>query len=305
MAIDKKPFSMRGLPSVRQLRAFAAVYHTGQVSAAAQQLALTQPAVTVLLRELEGRLGVKLFDRSTRALRRTQAADEAIGYAERVLAELEAMRASMEEVAGAKRGRVRIAATSTLAQTLLPPVMRRFLDVHPEVQVEIEDVAPTGFVEAVLRERVDFGVGTLQAPVAGLREEVFLRDVLAAVAAPGPQFQAGKPITWKQLAALPVVTVKAGYGVRPRIDAAAEQAGVALNIVHEVSLLTTALALAASGLGVAVVPASMAGQGRHPNVVARRITRPVVERYTAIVYKAERSLSPAARAFADMLRQEA
>lgn len=296
---------MRGLPSVRQLRAFVAVYQAGQVSAAAQQLALTQPAVTVLLRELEGRLGVRLFDRSTRALRRTPAAEEAIGYAERVLAELEALGASMAELAGARRGRVRIAATSTVAQTLLPPVMRRFLDAHPQVRVEIEDVAPTGFVEAVLRERVDFGVGTLQSPVAGLREEVFLRDVLAAVAPPRPGFEAGRPITWKQLAALPVVTVKAGYGVRPRIDAAAEQAGVQLQIVHEVSLLTTALALAASGLGVAVVPGSMAGQGPHPGLVARRLTRPVVARDTAIVSKAERSLSPAALAFAELLRRSA
>jgi hypothetical protein len=54
MATYKKPLSMRGLPSVRQLRAFVAVYHTGSISAAAAQLALTQPAVTVLLRELVG-----------------------------------------------------------------------------------------------------------------------------------------------------------------------------------------------------------------------------------------------------------
>ena len=293
---------MRTLPSVRQLRAFVAVYHTGQVSAAAQQLALTQPAVTVLLRELEGKLGLKLFDRSTRSLRRTEAAAEAIGFAERALAELEALGASMAELAGARRGRVRIAATSTVAQTLLPPVMRRFLDTHPEVAVEIEDVAPTGFVEAVLRERVDFGVGTLQAPVAGLREDVFLRDTLAAVAPAAPDFPAGKPITWKQLAALPLVTVRPGYGVRQRIDEAAQAAGVQLRVAHEVSLLTTALALAGHGLGVAVLPASLVGQSHEPGLVARRITRPAVERNTAIVYKAERSLSPAARAFADMMR---
>ena len=293
---------MRTLPSVRQLRAFVAVYHTGQVSAAAQQLALTQPAVTVLLRELEGKLGLKLFDRSTRSLRRTEAAAEAIGFAERALAELEALGASMAELAGARRGRVRIAATSTVAQTLLPPVMRRFLDTHPEVAVEIEDVAPTGFVEAVLRERVDFGVGTLQAPVAGLREDVFLRDSLAAVAPAAPDFPAGKPITWKQLAALPLVTVRPGYGVRQRIDEAAQATGVQLRVAHEVSLLTTALALAGHGLGVAVLPASLVGQSREPGLVARRITRPAVERNTAIVYKAERSLSPAARAFADMMR---
>jgi LysR family transcriptional regulator, carnitine catabolism transcriptional activator len=305
MPIHKKPLSMRSLPSVRQLRAFVAVYHAGQVSAAAEQLALTQPAVTVLLRQLEDKLGVKLFDRSTRALRRTEAAVEALGYAERALAELEALGTSMAELAGARRGRVRIAATSTVAQTLLPGVLRSFLDGHPEVKVEIEDLAPSEFVETLLAGRVDFGVGTLQAAVPGLRERVFLEDVLAAVAPASPGFPAGKPITWKQLAALPLVTVKAGYGVRSRIDAAAESAGVQLRIVHEVSLLTTAVALAESGLGVAVVPSSMLGRGGgRAGLVARKLTRPAVPRNVAVIHKQERSLSPAAQAFADLLVRE-
>src|ERR671926_181141 len=106
MATHKKTLSVRALPSVRQLRAFVAVYHAGQVSAAA----------------------------------------EAIAYAERALAELEAMVAGMAELAGARRGRLRIAATSTVAQTLLPAAMREFLAAHPDVKVEIEDVAPSEFV---------------------------------------------------------------------------------------------------------------------------------------------------------------
>ncbi|MFL6693236.1 MAG: LysR substrate-binding domain-containing protein [Ramlibacter sp.] len=301
MAIHQKPLSIRALPSVRQLRAFVAVYHAGQISAAADQLALTQPAVTVLLRELEAKLGVRLFDRSTRSVRRTEAATEAIAYAERALAELEAMGASMAELSGARRGRVRIAATSTVAQTLLPQAMRRFLDAYPQVQVEIEDVAPTSFVETLLGERVDLGLGTLEGPVAGLREEVFVRDSLAAIALRAPRFEGGRPITWKQLAALPVVTVKPGYGVRRRIEAAAQAAGVRLNIVHEVSLLTTAVALAASGLGVAVVPASLLAHAGDPRLAARRLTRPTVERNTAVVSRTDRALPPAAQAFRDML----
>jgi LysR family transcriptional regulator, carnitine catabolism transcriptional activator len=299
MAIHKKTLSLRALPSVRQLRAFVAIYHAGQVSAAAEQLALTQPAVTVLLRELEGKLGVKLFDRSSRSLRGTEAAEEAIGYAERVLAELDAMARGMADLAGARRGRVRIAATSTVAQTLLPAAVRAFVDLHPEVKVELEDVAPTGFVEAILSGRVDFGVGTLEAAVPGLRQHVFLEDALAAVAPASKDFPAGKPITWKQLAALPLVTVKAGYGVRLGIDTAAQSAGVQLNIVHEVALLTTAVAMAASGLGVAVVPASLIGPDSP--LAVRRLTRPAVPRHVAVVHKQERSLSPAAEAFVRVL----
>ena len=68
MAIYKKFSSLKDLPSVRQLRAFMAVYETGSVSAAADLLALTQPAVTLLLKELEHKLDLRLFDRSTRTL---------------------------------------------------------------------------------------------------------------------------------------------------------------------------------------------------------------------------------------------
>ena len=304
MAIHNKTLSVRTLPSVRQLRAFVAVYHAGQVSAAAEQLSLTQPAVTVLLRQLEEKLGVKLFDRSTRALRRTEAAAEAIAYAERALAELEGLGAAMAELAGARRGRVRIAATSTIAQTLLPDAMRRFADRYPHVKVELEDLGPSEFVETLLGERVDFGIGTLESAVPGLKERPFLQDALVAVAPASAGFVAGKPITWKQLAALPVVTVKAGYGVRRRIDAAAETAGVRLRIVHEVSLLTTAMALAARGLGVAVVPASVLARDAAQGLVARRLTRPQVERNVAVIHRQERSLSPAAQAFAEMLLRE-
>lgn len=296
---------MRTLPSVRELRAFVAVYHAGQVSAAADQLALTQPAVTVLLRQLEEKLGVKLFDRSTRALRRTDAAVEAIAYAERALGELEALGTGMAELAGARRGRLRIAATSTVAQTLLPAVLRRFVDAHPEVKVEVVDLAPSEFVETLLAGRVDLGVGTLESAVPGLREHVFLHDALAAVAPAGPGFEDGRPITWKQLAALPVITVKAGYGVRRRIDAAAESAGVTLHIAHEVSLLGTAVALAASGLGVAVVPASLLAPGGPGALAARRLTRPAVTRNVAVIHAQDKSLSPAAQAFANMLLRAA
>lgn len=298
MPIHKKPLS--ALPSVRQLRALVAVHRTGSISAAAQELSLTQPAVTVLLRELEDRLGLRLFDRSTRLLRPTAAAAEAVGHAQRALAELEAMAAGMAELAGAGRGRVRVASTATVAQTLLPPAMRRFRDLHPGVKVELEEVAPDAFVEALLAERVDFGVGTLESPVAGLREQVLLRDALVAAALPGPDFAAGSSITWKQLAALPVVTVRPGYGVRRRIDEAAKAAGVTLRLKHEVALLSTAVALAEHGLATAIVPGSILSA--RSSLVARRIIRPAVERPIAIVVKRDRSLSPAAQALAEVLK---
>jgi LysR family carnitine catabolism transcriptional activator len=304
MAIHKKPISMRDVPSVRQLRTFVAVYHAGNLSLAAEALALTQPAVTVLLRELEARLGVRLFDRTTRSLQRTDAALEAIEYAERILAELDALGAGMSELSGARRGRVRIAATSTIAQTLLPKALRRYLDLYPGVKVVVDDCAPGQFVEKIVNDQVDFGVGTLEAGTPGLQEKVFLRDHLSVIADRSVRFRNPASVSWKQLAGMPLVTVRPGYGVRRSIDQAAAAAGVGLTIRHEVALLGTALAMAASGLGVSILPASILAHAGYPNLVARHLVRPVVVRNIAVVYRQGRTLAPAAAAFADLLARE-
>ncbi|MBD9668452.1 LysR family transcriptional regulator [Variovorax sp. VRV01] len=291
--IHREPLSLRGLPSVRQLRAFVAVYQSGHVSAAAEMLSVTQPAVTVLLREMEDRLGVRLFDRTTRSMRRTEAAVEAYGYAVRTLAELESLGRSMADYSGSRRGRLRIAATSTVAQTLLPSILQEYAALHPDVQLLIDDCAPGEFVERIVSERVDCGIGTLEAGIPGLVEQVFLHDSLVAVATP-KYFPTEKPLTWKQLSAYPVIAVKPGYGVRRRIDRAASEAGVELRIANEVSLLTTAIALAAGGLGVAVVPGSIVAASRNDSLKTRRILRPLVERNTAFIFKRDRSLPPTA-----------
>ena len=301
MPIHKNISSMKDLPTVRQLRAFAAIYQTGNISAAAQLLALTQPAVTVLLRELEAKLGVRLFERSTRSLRRTDAATEAMAYAQRVLDDLNEMSLCMADLAGSRRGQLRLAATSTVAQTLMPGLIRRFQNLHPEIRVIVDDCSPYEFVERITSERVHLGIGTLEAPISGLVEREFLKDWLAAVAPAGLLMDSNKPITWKQLAALPVVVVKSGYGVRYSIDHAAAEAGVVLKVAHEVSLLSTALAMASAGLGVAIVPGSLVSQTPYSGLVARRLVRPLVARNTAVIYRKDQALTPAARAFANML----
>jgi DNA-binding transcriptional LysR family regulator len=296
----KTTTSLRNTPSIRQLRAFVAVYYTGSLSGAADALSLTQPAVTVLLKELEDKLGVRLFDRTTRALRRTDAAKEAIAYAERALAELGALGDRMQDLADVKLGRVRIAATSTVSQTFLPRAIRHFLDRHPRVRILVDDCAPGEFAERVLGEHVDIGIGTLDGAMPGLEQRSFFDDTLCAVAT-SADFSDARPMTWKQLSAWPVIMVQPGYGVRHGIDCAVAAAGVNLRIQFEVSLLTTAVAMAASRLGVAIVPYSLMAHTQYASMVARRLIRPTVPRALAVIRKEGRALSPAAQAFADLL----
>ncbi len=301
MVIHKKSFSLKDLPSVRQLRAFMAIHEAGSLSGAAERLALTQPAVTLLLRELEAKLGVRLFDRTTRTLHATEAAAEAYAYAVRVLGELQDMTQSLSGLASGQRGRIRIAATSTLAQTLLPPVIREFADRWPGVRVAVDDCSPGEFVELIASGRVTLGVGTLETPLPNVEERVFFEDTLVAVGLTGAVFKSSRPIRWKQLAAWPLLVVKPGYGVRASIDRAALGAGVTLDIAYEVAMLSTALAMAAAGLGVAVVPASVLVHTPYATLTARRLVDPGVTRNTAVLYERGRTLSTATSAFIELL----
>src|SRR6516225_6284852 len=106
-------------PTIRQLRAFLAVHQLRKLSAAAEKLYVTQSAVSMLIRQLEEGLGVRLFDRTTRSLQPTAAA-------EGILRDVDSLSAGFRELATLQRGRVCLAITPTLASFLMPSAIRRF-----------------------------------------------------------------------------------------------------------------------------------------------------------------------------------
>jgi DNA-binding transcriptional LysR family regulator len=292
-------------PTLRQLRAFHAVYQLRKLSAAAEQLSVTQSAVSVLIRQMEEGLGARLFDRTTRSLQPTQAGNEAVVVAERILRDVEALGAGVRDLAALKRGRVCLAVTPTLAQILLPRVIRRFSALHPDISVVIDDCAPDQFVARILGDHVDFGIGTPERAAAGLDSTTLMRDHLALVCGvEHPLAGSNKPLRWAQLAGHGVITVRPGYGIRPMIDAAAAQAGVALHVVNEVSFLSTALWMTASGLGASIMPAAYASAADDKSLIVRPLMSPRVSRDIAVVTRRGRSLSPACDRFIEVMRKE-
>lgn len=290
---------MRHTPTVKQLRAFAAVYRSGKVATAAAELSLTQSAVSALVRQLEGKLGVALFDRTTRALHRTAAADHLIATAERLLGELDGLARDAQALEAHQAGKIRVAVTPAVAQSLMPRALLRFQSGQPQTRVQLEDCAPDQFVAAIVGERADFGIGVMESEHPELVSEVLLRDQLCLLChADHPLAGAGKALRWKALAGQPLIVVRPGYGSRRAIERAAAVVGIELQIAHEVSLLATAVAMAREGLGAAIVPASMAAEARRgADLVARRLIAPTVSRDISVVSKKGHSLGAAARRF--------
>jgi DNA-binding transcriptional LysR family regulator len=291
-------------PTLRQIRAFVAVYQLRKLTAAAEQLHVTQSAVSVLLRELEEGLGCRLFDRTTRALQPTPAAEEALVLAQRILRDLELLGTGLRELSQVRRGRVRVAVTPTLAAIILPAVVTRFLHAHPEIRLTIDDCAPEQFVGRVLREDVDFGVGAPEGAAIDVDVETLVRDQLALVCSPDHPLAQRRSLRWRDLSGVPVVTVRPGYGIRPLIDAAAAQAGVRLDVANEVSFLSTALWMTDCGHGAAIMPSAYARTPAYARLVVHKLHAPVVSRDISLVTKRGRSLSPAAQALVDVMRAE-
>jgi DNA-binding transcriptional LysR family regulator len=291
-------------PSVRQLRAFVAVHQLRKLSAAAGKLFVTQSAVSMLIRQLEQGLGTRLFDRTTRSLQPTAAATEMLPAAERILRDVDSLGESFRDLSQLQRGRVCLAITPTLASFLLPEAIRRFSAAHPQVRVVVDDCAPEQFVSRIIGEHVDFGIGTPEHPGAEVETQTLLRDHLSLVCEAGHALARNKrSVRWAELGGHPLITMRPGYGVRPLVDGTAASAGAVLNIVNEVSFMSTALWMTASGMGASIMPSAFARAAGHPGLVIRQIVAPRVSRDISVVSKRGRSLSAASAQFIAILRQ--
>lgn len=291
-------------PSLRQLRAFLAVYRLRKLNAAAVQLFVTQSAISVLIKQLEDGLQTRLFDRTTRSLQPTQAANDMVAVAERILRDVDSLSASFGDLSGLRSGRICLAITPTLAGMLLPEAIRTFGQNYPDVQVVVDDCAPEQFSSRVLGEHVDFGIGTPERSGGELELQTLMRDSLCLVCTPEHPLAAVKNLRWRDLEGHPVIAGRPGYGVRQLVDVAAASAGVSLQVVNEISFLSTGLWMTASGRGPSIIPSAYAMFSPYRELVIQPLNQPKVSRDVYVVTKKGRSMSLACQAFVDNMHQQ-
>jgi len=289
-------------PTLRQLQAFMAVYRLRKLSAAAAQLYVTQSAVSVLIRQLEQALGVRLFERTTRSLRPTEAAQDAAVVVDRILRDVGLLSGGSLDLRELRRGQVSLVITPTLADMLMPPVVEAFRQQHPDIALRVEDCAPDQFLTRIVGEHVDFGIGTPEHAGGEVEQRTLLRDHLALVCLPDHPLARRRKLRWSDLHGHPVIAGRPGYGVRKMVDLAAAQAGVELRVVNEISFLSTGLWMTASGLGPSIMPTAYARQSRFKSLVVRVLNEPLVLRDIYVVTKRQRQLSPACEAFIATMR---
>ena len=289
-------------PTLRQLETFVLVYRNRSITRAAAELHVSQSAVSMLIRELEAQFGVKLFDRTTRAVQPTVAAAQALQTAERILAETRGLSHHMRDLAQARVGRLVFLASAGVASALMPRVLAAFCAAHPEIAVELHDVTAGQFLSEMAISEGEFGIGSVQGDVVNMTIEPLVRGRLSAIGLRAGGFGSRRQMSWEELSELPTIAMRRDTLIRAQIDETLARQGKRLAPTFEVALINTALSMTAQGLGYSILPSYMLPEEQFPDLVAKPLIRPAMTRQVSLVRRAGRSLSPAAQSFLALAR---
>lgn len=279
--------------NLRQLRSLVTIARRGSFTRAARDLHLSQPALTVQMRQLEDALGVRLLDRNTRAVKLTALGQQILPIFERALGDID-MAVASTRLSEASIGLVSVAALPSMCSTLLPEAMAKFAIQYPGIAVRLREAGARRLSVLVVEEEVEFGIGIVEHPHPQLETIPFLTDHLVAVVPSGHALSKRRSIAPADLAPYPMIALETQYSVRSLSDAVLRAASAAKPPAHEVAFISTAIGMVRAGLGITVVSTSSLSRVAMDGLVACRISRSGLSREIAVVSKRGRTLSPAA-----------
>jgi LysR family transcriptional regulator, transcriptional activator of the cysJI operon len=242
-----------------RLTVFRAVAAQRSFRRAAEQLYLTQPAVTQQIRALEELVGLPLFDRSGREVTLTAAGAVLLQYTEQSGALLEQAAVELASLKGQISGTLRIAASTTIAQYILPPLLGAFLRLHPAVRAELESSNTESVADAIASGRAALGLVEGPPHASQVRSEIWLEDELVMLVPPSHEWAGQRSVTLQQLGSAALLMRERGSGTREVIETTLETAGLSarnLHIVLELNSTEAILGCIESGVGIGFVSRS-------------------------------------------------
>lgn len=277
----------------QNLSAFIAVADAGSFTQAAASLHLSQPAVSKRITALEEQIGQSLFDRVGRRVTLTDAGRTLLPYAKKVLQDLEDGRRALSHLSEKVAGRLSIGTSHHIGLHRLPPVLRRYTQQYPEVDLDIHFMDSEVACQAVLAGKLELGIVTLPTqPLPHLETRQVWDDPLSFVVAPDHPLLTLDGAQLAHLANYPAVLPDAATYTHRIVTRALQQHGLTPRIRLATNYLETLKMLVGIGLGWSVLPDSMVDD------TIRRLPMPELElhRELGAVWHERRTLSGAASA---------
>ncbi|MFO0547884.1 MAG: LysR substrate-binding domain-containing protein [Polyangiaceae bacterium] len=283
------------------MRSLVVVADQRAVTSAARVLGVTQPALSRRLQQLEEEVGARLLERGKKGVTLTHAGRLVVDEARGLLARWEQLRERVQAEQRLSTGLVRLGGGATAVSFLVPKAIAAFEKEHPGVRFEVREEGSRAVEQDVLAERLELGIVTLPTESRELDVRPLGRDRIVLVAAPNHPLAQRRRVELKELAGQGVVAFERGSAIRGLIDGALERAGVTVNVLMELRSIAAILEMVVHTSLLAFV-SHLGVEGRATGVRVVPVRGLAVERRLAVISKLGRPLSPAARAFAAMLK---
>ena len=286
---------------VRSLRYFIAVAERGGFSAAAEQLHIAQPAVSMAIRKLEQSLQLQLFHRHERRISLTDEGQVLLRHARTILQAVRDAEREMHELHALERGEVRVGIPSMLGSYYFPPVLMAFRHRYPQLRLEVVEAGTRQLQQMIHRGEIDMGVIVADTPPDDLETHRFLQAQMMAVL-PVDHPLAGKDhIGYDAFFAEELVLFKEGYFHREVIDRLSAEAGVSPHIGFETNLIPLIKQIVRHGFGITTLLEMVVADD--PQLVALPFEQPVWLDLS-LAWRKGHLLSRANRTFADFVLEQ-
>ncbi len=283
--------------TVRQLQIFAVAARHLSFSQASRELHLTQPAVSMQIRQLEDSAGLPLFERVGKRLHLTQAGEEMQRYGQRVLAALTEAEDAFAALKGLRGGRISIAVVST-AKYFAPKLFALFGAQHPEVEVKLSVSNRGAVVQQLIANQVDLAI--MGTPPRGIDTVAspFARHPLVVIGPPGHRLATRRRIPLKALEEELFLVREPGSGTRSAMERFFSSQEVRLKVLMEMDSNETIKQAVMAGMGLAFISQHTIGLEVATGVLkVLRVEGLPVMRQWFVVHREEKRLPPAGEAF--------
>ncbi len=288
---------------INALKAFLAVAESASFSLAAEQLHLTQPAVSKRVASLEGELNTRLFDRISRRISLTEAGRQLLPRARQMIYELEDIRRSISNLNGEVGGRLTMGTSHHIGLRRLPPALKRYSRRYPDVQLDIRFMDSETACSTVLQGDLELAIVTLPTePIVNLTTRPIWHDPLLFVVSIEHPLASRSQVSLADLVSYQAVLVAKGTYTQRILEQALQPLGLSLKIGMATSYFETLKMMVSIGLGWSLLPETMT---HDPELKVLEISELRLSRTLGAVTHTNRTLSNAAQAMVEACLESA
>jgi LysR family carnitine catabolism transcriptional activator len=287
---------------INQVVAFTTIARTGSFAEAAVQLHLSQPALSIQVKNLEENLGGKLLLRTTRSVSLTPEGKAFYPVARRLLSDWDQSLQDVRNHFALLRGKLDVAAMPTYATNLLPVILATFHRQYPDINVTMHDVIAESVIEMVRENRCELGITFDPGDVPELNFEALYDDRFVAILPNIHPLLDKATLQWTDILQYPHISLQRPAGTRLLIDKALARESLILTPVFESHQLVSIGRMVTQGLGLSVVPSTSKAQMIEMGLHCREISSPQIIHKIGIVTRRKAALSVAAQALLSLIR---